>query len=946
MGRGVAQPHAQRVFAELDRRDLERRRVADLEVARDADHVVDHERPRRDPDRDRGARPGQAQLVVAGGEPAQVEHALLERERVERVAHVGAAPHLEQPGALAGQLPLHERHRQRLAGSGVERARVGVAVDEQGAGERRPLGRRGPYGYHVRQRAEGNPPRGVGLERLARRLDQLGQEQRDLHGAVGLGLAGLAAQLERPLGPVAQQVERLDPARAVDPVHGQLAADREGDRRALAHGRDLAAQGQAQRREPVRDQEGVGGLAGLAELERRHLVARADPVAVDRLDHQPRPLEQLERDRRAVEVQPGPHADRGLAPRQQRLALDQESGAQLVLLALVAEVGQHAQRPVAEHDRPQAGLPGEGHRDRPLGVGQVVAPAHPHRGVLQRATRLVEHGERLPGGGGAHQVPQPAAPDERAAAAPPAHEVDHVQPRPRELREREPPAHPPDRRVGVVEPQLVVGEQALEREVGVDLGQGVDIQPLGVELVDLHQQGGDVLHVELERDLGVGREPLGVGRRQLELDPPLQLGHLRRLEQGVPALGVAPPVEQLHLGEHGAHPGGVERGGQLDHLVHVVLLEEELTEERLHQGAVVADRLEPGGVAVVQVQPREVAPVAGGALEPAAGDPPRDAGQRQVLQHALAVERALREVRGEQVVEHVHLERVERPRQRLEEGPGPLQERPARGGVERRVGRGLQAPQDLARPALLALEPRPALRQPLELLERQEGMDRERPEPAAPRVRQLPRHERDEVRHVGPPQPAEEVTQLLDRELAAVLRRDPRQGAVGERRQAAGIARQGLARQRVARDPLGREPGREVRARVLGLALVVQPVRQLPPQVVERGRGVARVAEQGQAPLDLDHPRLAVMPIGPLGEELAHLVVALERERVQAVVVVVVGGARDQLGQRGLAVLGEGEPLAEIDLLRLRRARREQQRGQGRPAGGARHGIRPGPVGP
>lgn len=61
--------------------------------------------------------------------------------------------------------------------------------------------------------------------------------------------------------------------------------------------------------------------------------------------------------------------------------------------------------------------------------------------------------------------------------------------------------------------------QAVERDVGVDLGEVLAVVTERVDLEDPHRQLRHVLHSQVEGDQGVGREQRGIGRQKLDVDP-------------------------------------------------------------------------------------------------------------------------------------------------------------------------------------------------------------------------------------------------------------------------------------------------------------------------------------------------------------------------------------------------------------------------------------------
>ena len=122
---------------------------------------------------------------------------------------------------------------------------------------------------------------------------------------------------------------------------------------------------------------------------------------------------------------------------------------------------------------------------------------------------------------------------------------------------------------------------------------------------------------------------------------------------------------------------------------------------------------------------------------------------------------------------------------------------------------------------------------------------------------------------------------------------------------------------RLAGDHVLVQAGRQVGLLVQPLALVIELQAQ---PLADELQGFVRalgVGQQSLPILDLADARRVLEPIDPGGEQFVDLVELLGVLEVEAVVVIVVFGPRNQLLQRDRAVLGQGEILQVADLGRL-----------------------------
>ena len=163
--RGVLELHFHGLGVGVDRGDLQRRGVADLEVARRRQGILAAANPRGQPDANPLAGGLDQQVVVAGRQVVDGDKPVANRQRLEPVG-------LERPAAKfqKGQFAAfgllaraHVRQRNRLADASVNGRGVAVTVLHQVPRVPRAFGPRGHDGVDVLQRAQRDPPGCIGL---------------------------------------------------------------------------------------------------------------------------------------------------------------------------------------------------------------------------------------------------------------------------------------------------------------------------------------------------------------------------------------------------------------------------------------------------------------------------------------------------------------------------------------------------------------------------------------------------------------------------------------------------------------------------------------------------------------------------------------------------------------------------------------------------------------
>ena len=483
--------------------------------------------------------------------------------------------------------------------------------------------------------------------------------------------------------------------------------------------------------------------------------------------------------------------------------------------------------------------------------------------------------------------------------------------------------HAAQRALGVVVGALLARHQPVQLDRGVDLLLLLEVVVQRVDLEDLDQQRGHVLGIDLDRDQLV-RGVLGPpGRGESNLHPLLELLVVRGVVQHrVPALHVPHSGQDLRLREE-------PREVLVPHEVGVgferIQLDEKVSEVGAHQRLIATDRCQVGRALPAEV---DQLLLAGAALQPVGVDVPRFAREPQVLAEAALVRSAELPVVPEPVVQDVCLERVVSRGESPGEGVQPVEV-----GLPRRivaaplhVGARLQAPQIGEYEVELVQQLRPQAHTLLQLLEQERVVEAVRTEPLAPLVLEVANHQGRQVRKVGALQPGEQLPQLLIAQLTAG---HPLERRVPETAQRLAVQLERPTGKTGEGDEIGVEPGGQVRLLPGRLPLLLEGELQALAQEAIGARGILPEAQERLAILDLLHRRAAAVPLPPELQQRRHGIEVPFVLGLQAVVVVVVRGPRDQLLERRGTVVGEGEVLLETDLGALGMSRAgEEQRGE------------------
>ncbi len=475
------------------------------------------------------------------------------------------------------------------------------------------------------------------------------------HGTRCAGFAHLAPQFEQvsAIRPDKMQVGgRVGPLNSIECVrHGG------GQRlRSVPGGTPLddARKCELDRCQTRRHDNLVRGLTIFKEGKIIDELRRRDAVEVGRDNRQPHLFEAFDWDLGAVEKQPRPHDNRGFRPSQQSFAVDVEACLEGVVFGFVPQEVETREVSAGQDHRHPSGRGAEGNHDRPVVGAGIHSASQPEAGVGDRLSGLIEDGEGLTIGDGAHHVLQPSLPDEGPAALTIADEIDDIHPGTIELGELKPAGDPAGRRVVVLERLLGTGDEAVEIDVGVDLPAMLSVVARGVDFEDTNDQRGDIFDRQLERDRLPDRELHRVGRQKGEVDAVLELLILRGREQTGPLFRSSQTAGDLGLGKHLPEIDIVDEWLEFPC---VRSLPEERQQELAYQAFIVADGGESGEAVVIVVQPAGKLPDRL-AFEKFAGGIRDRAGKLEIGEEPGLVGLTLAQVELQLVIRDMGLERV------------------------------------------------------------------------------------------------------------------------------------------------------------------------------------------------------------------------------------------------------------------------------------------------
>ncbi len=918
---GVLEVDADAVFVLLDAGDLERRRVRRLEAARLRQDVVLEGLAVGDSHLDDAGLALEDQAVVARGQLADGQQPAPQAQGVRMVLGVGPAAKLQQGEGVWRQLGgrLAQGQGQRVGRTAVQHSAAAVAHVDQAPRVRRPGGVGGLDPVDVGQVAQVNPSALVAPQGDRNRPAEFAVFDLEVNGLVRPRLARLAEGLQHVRPADVHQVHVLDLVGLVDVVEVEALRGREVLLSVPRDVLDLGLERELDGLEILAHREDADAVLVFLELEVVHLAGGGHAFAIDGVDDQRHLFQQSQRGGHAGDLQVGPDDHLGvLAPPQQAFALDVKARLQRVRFRLVGELIQAGEIAVDQDDRLGAGVGAEGNGDPPVLVRLVFLAGHHDPGVVELAVGLVEDGEHVPGGAGADQVSQRSLADEGPAGLAAADEVDDVDPVAVDGGELEGLAVAAQRGLLILVRAGVGGDQPVQVDARVHFLPGRAVVVLGVDAIDLDQQLLDVLEVNGELDGLVDGELFLVGEGEVDVNPVLELAVVLGAQHRVPLLHVAQPGQHLGLREDLLQVRLVDQFGVR---LEGVFFQEEVVEAAADQGLVVLHGWQRGGRGEVGVQVGLLVGLV--VLEILGPHVMDDSGQLQVGHEAVLVVHAAAAVQQEAVIQHVGLERVVHRRQARDKGPQPFQvlQPGLRVVLPAEVGTGLKLVKVGGDEGAVVEQAGVEFEQFVELRQQQLLVDGHRAEPPAVLVAQVGQHHLRKGRkgRVGHPRQQVAAPGGADVQLG-----QPGQGGVLEAVGRVAVFAQRPLGQRLTRDRLGVQFGRQARLASQDLALVVELDVEPADEEVQAARMVLRVAQQG---LPVLHDGVAlVVPVAadPLGDHLPGLVQIAGVLVVQDVVVVILLGARDQLLQGCLAVLGQGEVFDVPDLPGLKGRGRQE----------------------
>ena len=553
-----------------------------------------------------------------------------------------------------------------------------------------------------------------------------------------------------------------------DPVTAKLSVDREG----LAGGEldlllslaghlDSGDQSNAEAGETIGDPDLVSGFPVGGDLEVAYGAGGGDAVEVGRNEDKADLLETCQRDGLPGHGEGGADHDGGLGARTKSLAVEANTGVELVGFRRVLEVGEAGEAIGGFDDGgARAGLVGEGDEGAALFVTFIAVASEPDGDSGGWFARFIKDGDHFsPAAGGGEDVESALADDGPAALAA-SDEFDDPYSAPVfDLGKLEIAGDPALRSLLVVEGTFVVGDQPVEVEVGTDLGAVLEVVIEGVHLKDLHDQGLHVLEVNAEADFVADTEVFRIVGIELDVDPILQGLELAGAQQGGPTLGVTDPVDDLGFGKDRLEPALLEVGS-----VGLVVsgFPEEMKEIVPDDRFVGAGRGQSGHVAEVLAKICGVTPELALLSGPVRMHVGCTAGELDVCHEAVGIMHALGVIKDQTLVEKVCLQGIEGGSELGDELPGAFQVSLADLRTGSWIGVGARAQLGEVGVNVICVEEEvlPPGTQFIELGDGECAMNVELAEPSALLAFKIPQDESDQPGEIGVVGATEEITPL------------------------------------------------------------------------------------------------------------------------------------------------------------------------------------------
>ena len=305
-------------------------------------------------------------------------------------------------------------------------------------------------------------------------------------------------------------------------VHGEGTARRQGLLPSPTEVLYLGREEEGKLGQLVRHQKLVNEILPLLELRQVHLGHARDAVMVDRLDDQLGILQQVGRDRIAVQAKERTDDGLGDGSLDEGLPVDVDAGVELVVLAKMVEGGQRAEVTVAQDYASTTGAIAERNPQDTVLVRSVLGSLQPDCGLRAVLVVFVDYPELVARRTHFLEHPQVALRDECPTALPVADELDDVDATLVQFGEIELPLGSQHGGILVLEDPLPGRRQTVQVDRGVDGLEVSAVEVEGVDLEGLDQERVDVLDGELELHRLVRLEELLVVGGEIEVYPVLE----------------------------------------------------------------------------------------------------------------------------------------------------------------------------------------------------------------------------------------------------------------------------------------------------------------------------------------------------------------------------------------------------------------------------------------